>query len=111
MSRFQFVILSQSKPGRADEYEQWYRDQHLPDVCRRPGVVSAQLHRIDFQKTYDLEAPQWTLMTIYEIEGEDPEAIVASIVSVSGTEAMPLSDALEKSGMVQAVGHLVRAIP
>ena len=111
MPRFQYVILSRSQPGREDDFEAWYRDQHLPDVCRRPGVVDAKLFRVDFQKVYDLEAPAWTLMTIYELEGDDPEAIIASIVAVSGSDAMPLSDALDRSGMIQAVGHLVRAIP
>lgn len=111
MPRFQYVILSRSKPGREDEFEGWYRDQHLPDVCRRPGVVDAKLFRVDFQKVYDLEAPDWTLMTIYELEGDDPQTIIASIVAVAGTDAMPLSDALDKSGMVQAVGHLVASLP
>lgn len=111
MPRFQYVILSRSQPGREDDYEAWYRDQHLPDVCRRPGVIDAKLFRLDFQKVYDLEAPQWTLMTIYELEGDDPEAILASIVAVAGTEVMPLSNALDRSGMVQAVGHLVGSLP
>jgi hypothetical protein len=76
-----------------------------------PGVVGGQLFRVDFQKVYDLDAPDWTLMTIYELEGDDPQAIIASIVAVAGTDSMPLSDALDKSGMVQAVGHLLSSLP
>lgn len=110
MASFQYVILSRSKPGREEEFAAWYADQHLPDVCRMPGVASARLFRIGLQKVYDLDAPQWTLLTIYELDGEDPQAIIDSIVAVSGSESMPLSDALTKEGMVQVVGQQIAAI-
>jgi hypothetical protein len=110
MARFQYVILSRSKPGREDEFVTWYAGQHLPDVCKIDGIVSAKLFRIGLQKVYELDAPQWTLLTIYELEGEDPQAIIDSIVAVSGSDSMPLSDALTKDGMVQVVGQQIAAI-
>ena len=68
MARFQYVILSRAAPGREDEFVAWYRDRHLADVCRMPGVVGGKLYRMDFQRVYELDAaPQWTLMTIYEL--------------------------------------------
>lgn len=61
-----------------------------------------------FQRVYELdEAPQWTLMTIYELEGDDPEPIIDSIRAASGSGAMPASDALTKAGMIQAAGHQI----
>ena len=110
MARFQYVIVSRSKPGREDEYEQWYRETHLADVCRVPGVVSGKLFRLDLQKVYDLEVPRWTLLTIYELEGDDPQAIIDSILKLAGTDAMPLSEALHRPGMVQVAGHEIAAI-
>ncbi len=110
MPRFQYVILSRSKPGREEEFADWYAAQHLPDVCRMQGVVSAKLFRIGLQKVYDLDAPQWTLLTTYELEGDDPQAIIDAIVAVSGSDAMPLSDALTKDGMVQVVGAQIAEI-
>ncbi|MEY2925693.1 MAG: hypothetical protein RL367_170, partial [Pseudomonadota bacterium] len=41
--------------------------------------------------------------------GDDPVAIVESIRLASGSEAMPMTDTIDKSGMVQAVGSLVAA--
>jgi hypothetical protein len=107
LSKHKYVILSRSHPGREDEYERWYGDQHLADVCRCEGVVHGELYRLELQKTYELDAPQWSHMTIYDLECEDPQSILGAIVAVSGTGAMPLSGALTKAGMVQAVGHLV----
>lgn len=86
---------------------EWYRNQHMPDVVKMPGVLSGKVYRLDFLRVYDLDAPQWTAMTIYELEGDDPETIVNSLRDASGTDAMPMTDSLNKAGMIQAVGHLV----
>lgn len=110
MARFTYVVLSCAQPGREDEFAAWYRDQHLGDVARMPGVVSARLIRLDFQRVYDLDAPQWTLLTQYELEGDNPEAIIDSIKAASGSDAMPMSDALTKAGMIQAAGHVIAEI-
>lgn len=110
MPRFQYVILSRSKPGREENYVRWYSEQHLADVCRIEGVVSGKLHRLALQKVYDLDAPQWTLMTIYELEGDDPQTVIDAILAVSGTDVMPLSDALDRSGMIQVVGQQIAAV-
>lgn len=108
MARFHYTILSRAVPGREEEFVAWYRDQHLADVLRMPGVVGGQLFRMDFQRVYELdEAPQWTLMTIYELDGDAPEPIVNSIRAASGSAIMPACEALNKAGMIQAAGHLI----
>ena len=110
MPRFTYTILSRAVPSREEEFVSWYRDQHIADVCRMPGVIGGQLFRMDFQRVYDLEAaPQWTLMTIYELEGEHPEPIIDSIRAASGSAQMPACAALDKSGMIQAAGYLIAA--
>lgn len=107
MARFKYVVLSCAKPGHEEEFVEWYRTQHLADVARMPGVVSVELVRLDFQRVYDLDAPQWTLLTQYVLEGDNPEAIIDSIKAASGSDAMPMSDALTKVGMIQAAGHVI----
>ena len=110
MARFQYTILSRSAAGREEEFVAWYRDRHVADVCRMPGVIGGKVFRMDFQRVYDLDqAPQWTLMTTYELEGDDPEPIINSIRAASGSAEMPATDALDKSGMIQAAGHLIAA--
>lgn len=108
MSRFHYTILSRAHPEREEELIAWYRDRHLQDVCRMPGVVGGKLFRLDFQRVYELEeAPDWTLMTIYELEGDHPEAIIDAIRAASGSQAMPSCEALTKSGMIQVAGHMI----
>lgn len=107
MARFTYTVLSQAKPGMEEDFIAWYQDRHLPDVLAMPGVVSGRIFRLDFQRVYDLDAPRWTLMTIYELEGDDPGPIVDSLRAASGSERMPLCEALSKVGMVQVAGHLI----
>jgi len=107
MARFTYTILSSAVPGREDEFIAWYSTSHLKDVLRMPGVVSGKLFRLDFHRVYDLDAPQWTLMTIYELECNDPTATIDAIKAASGSPQMPASDALTKVGMVQVAGHLI----
>jgi len=111
MARFDFVVLSRCTPGEEDAYEDWYRNRHLPDVCRVHGVVSARLSKIRIQKVYDLVAPQWGYLTQYVLDADDPQAVVDAIMAVSGTDAMPLSPALNKEGMVQAIGETIGTFP
>ena len=109
MARFTYTVLSRAHPGKLDEFIDWYREQHLPDVTKMPGVLSGRIFRMDFQRVYDLEVPQWNLMTIYELECDDPETMVNGLRDASGSAVMPMTDTLNKSGMIQAVGHLIAA--
>jgi hypothetical protein len=111
MARFDLVVLSRCTPGEEDSYEDWYANQHLPDVCRIEGVVSARLTKVRYQKDYDLDCPPYGYLTIYEMDGNDPNAIMESILAVSGTDAMPLSPALNKDKMVQAIGETIATYP
>lgn len=109
MARFTYTVLSRAVPGQEEEYIKWYTEQHLPDAIKFPGVLSGKLYRLDFHRVYDLDAPQWTCMTIYELEGDDPEEIINRMrdASASGSDQMPMTDTLTKVGMIQVAGHLV----
>lgn len=111
MARFDFMVLSRCTPGEEAGYEEWYRKQHLPDVCAIEGVESSRLMRMRFQKVYDLDAPQWGYLTHYVLEADDPQDVVDRIMAVSGTDVMPLSPALNKEGMVQAIGETIGTYP
>lgn len=107
MARYTYTVLSSAVPGREDEFIEWYSTNHLNDVLKMPGVVSGKLFKLDFHRVYDLDAPQWTCMTIYELECEDPTATINALRDASGSAAMPATDSLTKVGMIQVAGHLV----
>lgn len=108
MPRFTYISLVKAEDGREAEMIEWYRTRHLQDVVRMPGVVGGRLFELDFHRVYGLDdAPKWTTMVIYELEGDDPEPIVNRLRDASGTEVMPACDAVTRPGMVQVAGHLI----
>lgn len=107
MARYHYVILSRSKPGQEEEYRRWYAEQHLPDVRRQPGVVSAKLFAPEMQRVYEMDAPDYVLMTLYELETDDPVALVDRLRAMSGSADMPATDTIDKAGMVQIVGRQI----
>ena len=111
MPRFRYVVLSRCTPGEEKPFEAWYCGRHMADVCAIEGVQSARLSRIRLQKVYDLDAPQWGYITEYELEADDPQDVIDAILAVSGTDAMPLHPALDKTGMVQAIGEPIGSFP
>lgn len=107
MARYEYVILSQATEGQQEEFEHWYDEVHLVDVLKIPGVVSARRCRIDQLQTTNLDTPAWTSLAIYEMETDEPLQVKAAISAVAGTDAMPLSNALKRDGMVQIVAQQV----
>lgn len=108
MARFTYAVLSRAAEGREREFIAWYRDRHFQDVLKMPGVVGGKLVELDFRRIYELDgAPQWTLLTLYELEGDEPEPIINSLRDASGSSGMPSTDALSKAGMVQVAGRVI----
>jgi hypothetical protein len=95
MSRHVQIALSSPCPGREEELERWYDEQHLPDVLRLDGFVSAQRFRLHGEPRGGVKVPAWQILVIYEIESDNLEMTLAQIPKVIGTPDMPRSDALD----------------
>jgi hypothetical protein len=107
MGRYSYVVLTQAKPGREAEFDRWYDERHLDDVARIPGIVAVQRFKVIHQKVTNLDVPQWRSLAIYEIDADDPQSVLSAISAVSGTEVMPLTEALNRDGLVQVIGEPV----
>ena len=110
MARFTYTVLNTALPGREDEFIAWYTGRHLHDVLKIPGVISGKLFKLDFHRVYDLAAPQWTVMTIYELEADAPGPLIDRIKAASGSPDMPATDSFTKAGMIQVAGHLIAEV-
>ncbi len=93
MMKFVYLVLTNPTEGRDDEFNRWYTQQHLHDVLRVPGIVSAQRFvRTEQQRG---SGPQpWRYMALYECEATDPDFVTAGIQARYGTSEMPMSEAL-----------------
>lgn len=110
MARYSYLLMTRHHPGKVEAFRQWYHDQHLPDVARVPGVVGARLFMPDFQMTEGLGMPDYSAIAIYDLESDDPKATINAMFALAGTDAMPISEAMDLSGMAQFIMHEVRAI-
>lgn len=99
MPKYNLIALTNAKTGRDEEFNDWYTNIHLGDVLKLPGVTAAE--RFVLSDVQHRPGPMpWKYMAVYEIDIEDIEVTLSALRSASGTEAMPLSPALEEERMV-----------
>jgi len=80
------VVVVATRPASAeheDEYNRWYDEVHLPEILAIPGFVGARRFRAPGSADY---------LTIYEIEGDDLQAVLAGMAT--GRAERTTTDAL-----------------
>src|ERR1700736_4314936 len=88
MSKAILIVESRpASPERLDEYHRWYNDTHLAEVVALPGFVSARR----FKPAND-DGP---FVAIYEIDADDPDAVVASLGEAAMSGKLQMSDAMQ----------------
>jgi hypothetical protein len=92
MAKFKLVVMTEPKDGREDEYNEWYTNQHLADVVAVPGFRSAQRFKLKDAMGFEQRN---RYLAIYEIESDDPQAVVAEMFRRRDTPAMVVSEALD----------------
>lgn len=90
MARYKLVAHSNAIAGREADYERWYDDRHMPDMLAVPGFVSAERFTVVGEGPY-------RFLAIYEVESNDIRATLAEIGNRAGTDAMPITDAIDTS--------------
>lgn len=74
-----------SSPDREDEYNTWYDEVHIPQLLELDGIVAARrLRPVDGNGPY---------VAIYELEGDDLQAILDNMIANAGR--LHMSDALQ----------------
>lgn len=79
-----YVESRPSSPEREQEYNTWYDEVHIPQLLMLDGIVAARrLRPVDGQGPY---------IAIYELEGDDLQAILDNMIANAGQ--LNMSDAL-----------------
>jgi hypothetical protein len=96
MPRFKMIALTKPVEGREDEYNDWYQNTHLPEVCALPGMVGAQRYKLAAPlQGYD-ERPY---LAIYDIETDDIRQTLAGF----GTASLTPGEASDNAGAYTVV--------
>ena len=89
MARYVFAVLTNPVEGRDAEFNKWYDEIHLPDVCAFPGFVGAKRYRLaDGESSH-------RYLALYEMESNDPKRDIEGLTAAAGTDRMRMSDALD----------------
>lgn len=88
MARYKFIAQCNAVTGREREFNAWYDTQHMPDMLKIPGFISAERFTLAGQGPFGF-------LAIYELETDDLAGTMAEIGKRAGTQAMLISDALD----------------
>ncbi len=88
MARYKFIAQCNAVAGRERDFNTWYDTQHLPDMLKIPGFISAERFTLAGQGPFGF-------LAIYELETDDLAGTMAEIGKRAGTAAMPISDAID----------------
>ena len=93
MAKHVFLSLLNAQSGKDQEFNDWYRDIHLPEVLTIPGFASAQRFQLSADQLPGMET-RWKYLVIYEIEDDSPARALAGLASRMSGGGMIISDAL-----------------
>jgi len=92
MAKRLMVALSNAAEGRDEDFNDWYENVHIPDVCSIEGVLSATRYEVEG----DNPAVPHRYLTIYEL-GREGAAVMADIVEGMSSGAFAASDSIDAS--------------
>ncbi len=92
MGSYVMAVWSSAKPGRDDEYNEWYDKVHIADICAIPGVTGAKRYEAIPASP---AKPDGDYLAMYELELDDPTAVLAEIGKRGQSGQMKISDAID----------------
>jgi len=91
MDKYILMATVDAKPGEDEEFNRWYDEEHLRDVCQVPGFVSGKRYQSD--PASPLASPG-RYLAIYELETDDPTAVLAELSRRAQVGEIPISPTL-----------------
>jgi hypothetical protein len=96
MGKYTMVVFTNPVEGREDDYNEWYDNQHLGDVIAAAGFDRAE--RLRLTGIGAASEAKHRYLALYQVETDDPESVFKGLMAAAGTDAMPMSDAIDLSG-------------
>ena len=92
MAKYKFLVFTNARDGRDDEFNEWYDEVHLGEVVAVPGFTGAERYAIRPQPGED--APSHQYLAIYDMETDDVKATLAGLLGRGAAGGFKMSDAL-----------------
>lgn len=88
--KMKLVALTRPQPGREAEYHEWYDTKHLPELVNTFGMAGAQRYKLAARL---MGSDPNEFLAIYDIEADDPMALLGAIGEASKAGQLTPSDA------------------
>jgi hypothetical protein len=92
MARYLMMVYTDPTAGQEAEYNAWYDEVHLDEVCTVPGVLSAR--RLEADPRSPVKS-QSQYLALYELEVEDPSLVMTELGRRRRAGEMRMSAALD----------------
>jgi hypothetical protein len=90
MAKYILVVGTAPVEGKEAAFNKWYDEVHLPELCAIPGVKSAKR----FTSTPGMPGER-PYLVIYDLETDDPMAIMAEFGRRNASGELTPSDAID----------------
>ena len=81
-------------PARDDEFNDWYANTHIPEVCAVPGIVGARRFKVH-EPGPDGDDAGPVYIAIYEIDTDDLEAPMRELAARASDGRVRMSELLQ----------------
>jgi len=99
MSRYVMMVLTNPTTGQDDAYNEWYDNEHVPDVVKAGRFVSGQRFRLAATGIGNVTPPTHQYLALYEIEAESAEAANEALLEASRNGGLSGHDAIDLSSV------------
>jgi hypothetical protein len=89
--KFVMAVYSNAKPGREAEYLDWYKNVHLGDILKIPGVKTGHV----YETAPASPAKPASYMALYDLELDEPATVLQEIGRASQAGEMKMTDAID----------------
>ena len=99
----QIVLSNPVEAAREAEFNDWYTNQHIPDLMTLPGFVRAQRFRLANSFRDPRGGPTWTYMVYYELDTPDLGTMLTDLVDAHSDGRITVSDVLHNESLTALV--------
>jgi hypothetical protein len=103
MKKCLLLVLTNAVEGRELEFNEWYTSRHVRDILAINGVVSAQRFR------FLAGREGFGFLALYEIESDDPPAVLAAIRERDRNGTHLISEAVDRDHLFAGIFEPITA--
>lgn len=93
MAKYKLIVLINAIEGREDEFNNWFINQHVPDVLTIPGMKTAQRFELAEHQREGAKK-EFRFLTLYDVETDDLPWVIHEMKIRQGTPQMVSTDTI-----------------